>query len=137
MLENWWMRLKNMRLNLFPSQATCMDSERAYAFFPPLLKLIAWRLHLLVSLFARQLGPSLYCRLIILRWILALPLYVNRRQEIWKSHKYSLVRWFAIDGVFHLILFWHYLIRFKIIGLYFYRLNFLPKEFRWLEFCQM
>lgn len=33
------MRLKNRRLNLFPSQATCMYSERAQAFFffsPPL-----------------------------------------------------------------------------------------------------
>lgn len=33
------MRLKNMRLNLFPSQATCVYSERAYAFFSPPLKI--------------------------------------------------------------------------------------------------
>lgn len=26
-------------------------------------------------------------------------------QKIWKCHKYSLVRWFGINGVFHLILF--------------------------------
>lgn len=39
----------------------------------------------------------------------------QRGQKIWKCHKYSLVRWFGINGVFHLILFCHYLIRFIII----------------------